>query len=608
MAAAVARTLARTSGIVGALAYTGRPASESANGRRCVAHRTVASGRRWILGHRMRPLAPEPIRTETHRVNARPAAMRSPLRIGAFVVAAMTLGACATTQPGADYPRSESVALAHPEETRLGRRLSELAGAHGEASGFRIITLGVDGFLARAEMIDAAEKTLDLQYFIFRGDDTGRLLTDGLLRAADRGVRVRVLVDDGDTVAGDEQILALAAHPSVEVRVFNPFRYRGHSTFRRALEFMMNAGRLDYRMHNKLLVADNALALVGGRNVGNQYFQVDPGSQFADDDVFVAGPVTRELSGTFDEFWNSRFSVPAAALGAPKGKKSTISAQRERARWHPATLVETAANGSDYVTRIATGEPYAGLVSGRLPLIWATARVVCDSPDKKEVADGTAPGRLMMQSVRRMIGAAQTEVLMVTPYFVPANEELDTLRAIRQRNVAVAIVTNSLESTPDLVAQAGYSRYRKPLLEQGVRLYEVRAQLDSTRGSGQTARLSRYGHYGLHGKLIVFDRTQMFIGSMNFDQRSKRLNTEIGLLIDGPELALQTASRFAAMSSPESSFAVSLRAAADGGTPRLVWTAMENGRLVDVTTEPAQSAWRRLSARLLSFLPVSREL
>ena len=139
----------------------------------------------------------------------------------------------------------------------------------------------------------------------------------------------------------------------------------------------------------------------------------------------------------------------------------------------------------------------------------------------------------MMRSVRKMIGATQTELLMVTPYFVPANEELDALRALRQRNVSVAVVTNSLESTPDLVAHAGYMQYRKPLLEQGVLLYEVRAQLGSTRGSGQTARLSRYGHYGLHGKLIVFDRSQMFIGSMNFDQRSKRLNTEIGLLIDG---------------------------------------------------------------------------
>ncbi len=163
-------------------------------------------------------------------------------------------------------------------------------------------------------MIDAAEKTLDLQYFIFRGDETGRLLTDALMRAADRGVRVRVLVDDGATVAGDEQIIALDAHPNIEIRIFNPFVYRGHSKMRRSIEFMLHASRLDYRMHNKLLIVDNAVALIGGRNIGNQYFQMDPDSQFADDDVFAAGPIAMQLSTTFDEYWNSRFAVPAAAL------------------------------------------------------------------------------------------------------------------------------------------------------------------------------------------------------------------------------------------------------------------------------------------------------
>jgi putative cardiolipin synthase len=527
----------------------------------------------------------------------------------AILVASVAIGACSMRMPGADYPRVESVALEHPEETRLGIQLAGIAAAHGDASGFRIITVGVDGFLARAQMIDAAEKTLDLQYFIFRGDDTGRLLTDGLLRAADRGVRVRVLVDDGDTLAGDEQISALAAHPSVEVRIFNPFAYRGHNTLRRALEFSFNAPRLDYRMHNKLLVVDNALALVGGRNIGNQYFQVDPGSQFADDDVFVVGPVARELSGTFDEFWNSRFAIPTVAFGPPRGKGAAMTEQRERARWHPTTLAEApAAGGSDYVTRIASGEPYAGLISGRLPLVWARARVVCDPPDKKEVAAGTAPGRLMMESVREMMASAHTEVLMVTPYFVPADEELGTLRDLRRRDVSVSVVTNSLQSTPDVVAHAGYASYRRPLLAQGVRLYEVRAEPGTTRGSGQPARLSRYGHYGLHGKLIVVDRERLFVGSMNFDQRSKRLNTEVGLLIDGPELAAQTAARFEAMARPENAYVLSLQPNAGGSSTHIVWTTREAGVLVERTTEPAQSVWRRLGSHLLGYLPVSREL
>src|SRR4029077_11888791 len=263
-----------------------------------------------------------------------------------------------------------SVALAHPEETRLGAQFATASQAHDGTSGFRIITVGIDGFLTRVQMIDAAERTLDLQYFIFRGDETGRLLTEALLRAADRGVRVRVLVDDGDTVAGDEQIIALDGHPAIEIRVFNPFAYRGHSSPLRTGEFLFNVRRLDYRMHNKLLVVDNAVALVGGRNVGNQYFQMDPESQFADDDVFAAGPIAAQLSATFDEYWNSQFAIPAEALGRKKRTAAALAVHREKAherRGQESRPLE--GSGVDYVKRIATGEPHAGMISGQLPLV-----------------------------------------------------------------------------------------------------------------------------------------------------------------------------------------------------------------------------------------------
>jgi len=219
------------------------------------------------------------------------------------VAFALSIGACSSVPSAFNAPKFPSVAFAHPEETRLGAQFDTAARQRDGDSAFRIISAGVDGFLARAQTIDAAEKTLDLQYFIFRGDETGRLLTDALIRAGDRGVRVRVLVDDGATVAGDEQIIALDAHPNIEIRIFNPFIYRGHSKLRRSIEFMLHASRLDYRMHNKLLIADNAVALIGGRNIGNQYFQMDPDSQFADDDVFAAGPIAMQLSAIFDEYW-----------------------------------------------------------------------------------------------------------------------------------------------------------------------------------------------------------------------------------------------------------------------------------------------------------------
>ncbi|MBI2801071.1 MAG: phospholipase D family protein [Gammaproteobacteria bacterium] len=525
----------------------------------------------------------------------------------ALVLAAIVLGGCAGLPPGAEFPKVASVALAHPEETRYGRQFARAARAHGGYSGFRLITVGVEGFLARVQMIDAAERTLDLQYYIFRGDETGRLLTAALLRAADRGVRVRLLIDDADTVTGDEQIMALDGHRAIEIRVFNPFAYRGHGDLQRTVEFLFNASRLDYRMHNKLLVVDNALALVGGRNIGNEYFQMDPEAQLADDDVFAAGPIAKQLSTTFDEYWNSGFAIPAEALGRNTQADTALANHRERER--PGQQLKTLqTDGIDYVKRIATGEPYAGMISGRLPLVWAHARVISDSPDKKHVESGALAGRLMTESVGHTAHAVQSELLMVTPFFIPADEELQLLKDLRERNVRVRILTNSLESTPELSAQSGYLHYRVPLLEEGVELYEIRSLLGNARGSGQTALLSRYGNYALHAKLFVFDRQKLFIGSMNFDQRSKRLNTEVGLIIDSPELAQQTALRFDAMVQLENSYALALRSSGPGVAPQLVWKTKENGSPVEYTVEPARSDWQRLKLKLLSLLPIAAEL
>ena len=211
---------------------------------------------------------------------------------------------CASLPPGSSFPKKPSAAFAHPEETRVGKIFEDQARVHPDGSAFRILPVGADGFAARMQMIKAAQRTLDVQYYIFTADSTGLLVTDALLAAADRGLHVRILIDDGETIAGDEQILVLAAHPQIEVRIFNPFTYRGHLRLVRNIEFLLEARRLDYRMHNKLFVADNATALIGGRNIGDAYFQIDPDAQYADDDVFVGGPLVRKLSGTFDEYWN----------------------------------------------------------------------------------------------------------------------------------------------------------------------------------------------------------------------------------------------------------------------------------------------------------------
>ena len=515
------------------------------------------------------------------------------------------LNGCASLPPGSDYPRIASTALAHPEETRLGRQFDYAGLSHGGNSGFRIIPVGADGFLLRMQMINAAERTLDLQYFIFRGDDTGRLLTDAVLHAADRGVRVRVLIDDGETLAGDEQISGLAAHHSIEIRIFNPFAYRGHTTLIRGIEFMFNASRLDYRMHNKMLVVDNAVALIGGRNVGDEYFQIDPEGQFADDDVFAAGPIAQKLSSTFDEYWNNALAIPAEALSRKESSHAALREHREESKEQSPQLK---ADGFDYVKRVASGEPFEGMISGRLPLIWAHAEVICDSPDKKKVESGSMVGRLMHRPVANAAAAVQSELLMVTPYLIPGKEGMQLFKDLRKRNVRVRILTSSLESSTVLLAQSGYMQYRVPLLESGVELYEIRSLLGNTRGSGQTKAISRHGNYSLHAKLFVFDRQKLFIGSMNFDQRSMHLNTEIGLIIDSPALAQQIAARFESMVQPANAYMLALRQNDAGRTPSLVWRTQEGGKAVEYETEPARSKWQRIEVNLLSLLPLDREL
>lgn len=530
----------------------------------------------------------------------------SQVMIGRFLLVPLiisVLSGCATRPPGSDFPKIASSALAHPDETRLGRQFENAGRLHDGNSGFRIIPVGADGFLARMQMINAAERTLDLQYFIFRGDETGQLLTGAVLHAADRGVRVRVLIDDGETRAGDEQIAKLEAHPSVEIRIFNPFAYRGHTNLFRAIEFMFNASRLDYRMHNKLLVVDNAIALIGGRNIGDQYFQIDPASQFADDDVFAAGPIAQKLSVTFDEFWNSPLSIPAEAL--PGGISSHADLKERRAELREQKLKT---DGIDYVKRVASGEPFDGMISGSLPLIWAHAQLISDSPDKKKVQSGEMVGRLMHRAVANAALSVKSELLMVTPYLIPGKEGMQLFKDLRQRSVRVRILTSSLESSIVLLAQAGYMHYRVPLLESGVELYEIRSLLGNTRGSGETKAISRYGNYSLHAKLFVFDRQRVFIGSMNFDQRSMHLNTEIGLIIDSTVLAQQLAARFDDMVQPTNAYMLALRPNDADRAPSLLWRTWEDGENVEYDTEPARSGWQRFNAHILSLLPLDDEL
>ncbi len=507
--------------------------------------------------------------------------------------------------PGRDFPRREPTGANNAPNVALTQPFAAGTRLHSGASAFRLYSLGIDGLLLRLELIAQAKSSLDLQYYIFRGDESGRLVTEALAQAAQRGVKIRLIVDDGETVAGDEQLFALAGNPSVSIRIFNPWRYRGHSRFLRGSEFLFNKSRLDYRMHNKLFVVDGAIALIGGRNIGDQYFQVDPDSQLADDDVLVTGPLIPKLSEAFEKYWGSELAVPAEAIVPHQQADAERAAALATRRTAPE---KTTSADAHFVEKLTAGEPLRSLLAGSAPVSWAAAEIACDSPDKKPVAGGERVGSLMFDTIAKAVRGTQSELLMITPYLVPTPDEQKLLTDRTESRRRVRILTTSLEANNDPVAEAGYDHYRVPLLRAGVELYELRTRPESTRGSGQSAKMTRYGTYSLHAKLLIFDRKTIFVGSMNYDARSRWLNTEIGLVIYSPKLAMEGARRFDAMTQPGNAYAVTLRQSHSGKSPTILWTTVEQGTPVTYTKEPSRSAWQRAEVRTLSLLPLDQEL
>ena len=524
--------------------------------------------------------------------------MRRPLQ-GAAAAVMCLLAACATTIPGSHFPREASNSVP-PRDAGFTHVLSNKDAKPGE-SAFRMLSVGLDGLAARLELIERAEEALDLQYYIFRDDESGGLIAHALLRAADRGIRIRILVDDGESVAGDERIFALAAHPKIQIRVFNPFEYRGHQPVFRAVDFILHKRRLDHRMHNKLMVADSALALIGGRNIGDQYFQIDPDSQFGDDDVIAYGPIVQQLSGVFDLFWNSAQAIPIAALDPRHSSERALQTFRAV----PSENQKLSAFQTELQKRLAAGVPLTGMLSRSDPLIWTTAELLYDSPDKADEGGNGKSRAQIYPGIAARAASTSRELLMITPYFVPSDAEMSLLLQERDRNVRVALLTNSLEAAPDVVAHAGYTHYRPVLLAQGIEIHEIRALPEGVHGTGQPKRISRYGNYGLHAKLYVFDRKSLFVGSMNFDQRSKHLNTEIGLIVDSPQIAQEAAERFEALVNLRNAYTV-LAARPHGAALR--WQTERDGRVVESSREPARSIWQRFGARFFALLPLDKEL
>jgi putative cardiolipin synthase len=497
---------------------------------------------------------------------------------------AIVLQAGCTGLPSLDG-RTASTALTDTASTPLGLAIAPLVAAHPGQSGVYGLVDGRDAFAARAVLADAAKRSLDVQYYIWRNDITGVLLFDALRAAADRGVRVRLLLDDNNTSGMDATLALLDAHPNIEVRLFNPFAMRRA----RLLGYLTDFARLNRRMHNKSFTADGQATIIGGRNIGDEYFGAAGEVLFADLDVLAIGPVVQSVSHDFDRYWNSASAYPLHLIVPAPDPDSAAAVKREAAaivEAPPARAYQVAMRESTFV---------AELVARHLPIEWAATRLVSDDPAK--ALDRAAPDSRVGPQLKQLIGAPARELDLVSPYFVPGETGTEAFSSMARRGVAVRVLTNSLEATDVAAVHAGYAKWRKSLLEAGVKLYELRRSWPGDAGPKRAGPLGSSAS-SLHAKTFSVDGTRMFIGSFNFDPRSARLNTEMGFVIDSPAMARQLA---ATLDGGLADRAYEVRLAPDGS---LYWIERKQGVVVRYDTEPGTGFWRRVGVRILSWLPI----
>jgi putative cardiolipin synthase len=502
----------------------------------------------------------------------------------------------------ASAPRLEGVEATHAippaDSTQLDQIILQRLGDEPGLSGVQLVQNNALAFAYRAGTAAAAERSLDVQYYLWHSDFTGKLLAAELLRAAERGVKVRVLIDDLDARAKHDLFAIADLHPNVEVRIFNPF-YDRYGVIGQWSEFVLRGTRLNRRMHNKAWVADNRVAIVGGRNIGDEYFGASEQSNFSDTDVVLVGPVVEQVSREFDVYWNSPDAVPVSRFEARKPKPEQLQQLSQAAAQFSHEAGET-----PYIAALRDPAQRAELLRRAPPLVRVSSiRVLADDPGKigAEEAEGLHPS-LVLASLMQVVGQASSEVLVVSPYFVPGRQGAANLIRSAQRGVRVAVLTNSLAATDIVAVHVGYARYRRELLRGGVELYEMKRRAGDAAADDHIS-LTGSSRASLHTKAMIVDRRWAFVGSMNLDPRSANLNTEMGVLVDSEALAEQLREQFERNTAPELSYRVEL-------DPKrgLVWHDRVDGRERAVEDEPDASVGRRVGATLLRALPMESQL
>ena len=502
------------------------------------------------------------------------------------LVAAVLAAAHVLFRPPSLAGRTESHAVEASSATALGRLALNPPPGQEEHSGVLPLIDGPDAFAARIALIRAAEVALDVQYYIWQRDATGLILLDELRKAAERGVRIRLLLDDNGTSGLDSDLAALDALPDVEVRLFNPFILRTPKVLGYAFSFF----RLNRRMHNKSLTADGAASIVGGRNIGDIYFAFGDGVQFIDTDVLVAGKAAADIGADFDRYWQSGSSHPLSRIvsAAAEGALEKLAADARQAA--------LSAEGELYFERLRQSPLVGNLVAGRLALEWTGVTLVSDNPAKG--LGQAAINDLLFPQLMALLARPTRSVDLVSAYFIPGRNFSQALERLAASGVRIRILTNSLAATDVVIVHSAYVKYRPALLRAGIELYELKPEHVSE-DERETRSISGSSRASLHSKTLAVDGERIFIGSYNFDPRSLLLNTEMGLLIDSPQMAGALGNAFSDRF-PLLSYVPKL-----AGGNAVAWDEPEtNGAPIHYDSEPGTNAVSHLIVSLLGLLPI----
>jgi len=486
------------------------------------------------------------------------------------------------------FPADEAPSANRAGFEDAGRDVRQLL--RGARSGAGLVPDGISAFALRSLAARKAVRSLDLQYYIWRDDFTGRLLAREVLAAADRGLRVRLLLDDVYVVGAERTLAVLAAHPAIEVRIFNAASWRRWGRIGFALELLLGGWRLNHRMHNKLWLADGVVAILGGRNIGNEYFDASGEFNFRDLDLIVAGEATSEAAAIFERYWHDELARPVESFRSVRRAGRKLPALRR--------LLRGAASlpaAQPFLERVHSAPAIRRILAEEHDLVPTDAvQILADPPAK---ATGQCSGQGLADAVHAALGSAAREVLLISPYFVPGERGLAMLTSLVRRGVRVSVVTNSLAATDVVVVHGGYARYRRALLEAGVEIWEMKRS-----GREDTGIFGSRGA-SLHTKAFVVDGELTFTGSFNLDPRSARLNTEMGGFVRHPALGQRLRAEHDRLADPARSYRLGI-----GPDGRLTWTDLSGGQQRVQHREPDASPRRRLLALAARILPIESQL